>query len=287
MKTWFAADVRVSAAASEAAESALSECGASGTEIDLLGRRATEKTVVTGYFDAEPNATAIREIVANELLIYGLDRECVESIDIRVVEEQDWLAEWKRHWQPVAAGRFVIAPTWFDDAAEGDAIVIRIDPGMAFGTGTHDTTKLCLEAIGEHVAKGTSFLDVGTGTGILSIAAAKLGASPISACDTDADSVVIARDNCKLNGVADLIDIFEGSIDNDTPPADVVAANLTLDVIVPILPRLLAATTGTLILSGILDEQRSSIEAELGKLGVKNFDVFRSGEWISVTIARD
>ncbi|MBX3293890.1 MAG: 50S ribosomal protein L11 methyltransferase [Acidobacteria bacterium] len=285
MKSWFAADVRVSASYAEAAESALSECGASGTEIDLLGRRSADSVIVTGYFDEEPDADAIREAVENELLIYGISRNEAAGVAIRAVAEQDWLAEWKRHWQPVAAGRFIIAPTWFDQH-EADAMVIRIDPGMAFGTGTHDTTKLCLEAIGEHVTNGASFLDVGTGTGILSIAAAKVGAAPIRACDTDSDSVAIAFANCELNGVADQIGISEGSITNDTPAADVVAANLTLDVILPILPLLLKASKKVLILSGILAEQRTSIEAELKSLGADEFSIFGSGEWISVVVFR-
>lgn len=285
MKSWFAADVRVSAESAEAAESALSECGASGTEIDLLGRRSADSVIVTGYFDEEPDADAIREAVENELLIYGISRNEAAGVAIRAVAEQDWLAEWKRHWQPVAAGRFIIAPTWFDQH-EADAIVIRIDPGMAFGTGTHDTTKLCLEAIGEHVLNNTSFLDVGTGTGILSIAVAKLGATPIRACDTDTDSVAIAVENCELNGVADQIVISKGSVTHYTPAADVVAANLTLDVILPILPLLLSASKKVLILSGILAEQRSSIEAELKRFGADEFSVYESGEWISVVVSR-
>lgn len=285
MKSWFAADVRVSASYAEAAESALSECGASGTEIDLLGRRSADFVIVTGYFDEEPDTDAIRDAVGNEFLIYGLPNNDPVNVAIRPVAEQDWLAEWKRHWQPVSAGRFVIAPTWFDQR-EPQAFVIRIDPGMAFGTGTHDTTKLCLEAIGEHVSNNTSFLDVGTGTGILSIAAAKLGATPIRACDTDAESVAIAVENCKLNSVADQIDISEGSITDDTPAADVVAANLTLDVILPILPLLLRASKKVLILSGILAEQQSSVETELKRLGAAEFNIFQSGEWISVVVSR-
>jgi ribosomal protein L11 methyltransferase len=285
MKSWFAADVRVSSAAAEAVESALSEFGALGTEIDLLGRRDAESVLVSGYFDSEPDAALLREAIENEFLIYGIEGLTIEVIETRVVEEQDWLAEWKRHWQPVRAGRFVIAPTWFDGPEAGE-FVIRIDPGMAFGTGTHDTTKLCVDAISEYVTPGSSFLDVGTGTGILAIAAAKLGASKITACDTDEDSVAIARGNFELNEVATPIDLFRGSITEATPSADVVAANLTLDVILPIFPQLLDAAEKKLILSGILAEQRPNIESALMELGVDNYAVSTSGEWISIVVSK-
>jgi ribosomal protein L11 methyltransferase len=285
MKCWFAADVQVSKAAVEAVESALLEFGALGTEIDLLGSRDAESVVVSGYFDSEPDTAALREGIENEFVIYGIEDQVVESIEIRTVEERDWLAEWKRHWQPVRAGRFVIAPTWWEGPELGE-FNIRIDPGRAFGTGTHDTTKLCLEAIGEHVSEGNSFLDVGTGTGILAIAAAKLGASTITACDTDEDSVAIARANFELNGLVEKIDLFQGSITDASPCSDVVAANLTLDVILPILPLLLNAADRVLILSGILAEQGPDIELALKKQCVDNFVMSRSGEWISLVIAK-
>src|SRR5205085_3138018 len=104
----------------------------------------------------------------------------------RVVEEIDWLAEWKKHWQPTEVGRFVIAPPW-QEIDPGDKILIQIEPNMAFGTGTHETTQLCLDAISELYRPQLTFLDVGTGTGILAIAAAKLGGDQVLACDTDAD----------------------------------------------------------------------------------------------------
>jgi ribosomal protein L11 methyltransferase len=286
MKSWYAADVRVSSAAAEAVESALLELGALGTEIDLLGRRNADTVLVSGYFDERPDADSLRDVIVNEFLIFGIDGQKIESIETRTVDEQDWLAEWKRHWQPVKAGRFVIAPTWFDGSDSGE-IMIRIDPGMAFGTGTHDTTKLCLEAVSEHVKPGTSFLDVGTGTGILAIAAAKLGASPITACDTDEESVRIARENFELNGVSEFVNIFNGPISASTGRAGVVAANLTLDVIVPILPLLLKAADKVLILSGILAEQQPDIEAALIGSGLDRFSIFYSGEWISVVILKD
>ena len=125
----------------------------------------------------------------------------------------------------------MIAPPWSNLPETHDRIVIRIEPGMAFGTGTHETTRLCLQAIEKHFAGG-SFLDVGTGTGILAIAAAKLfPESRIDACDTDEMAITIARENADANGVSNQIDFRVGSIDDSTASADLVCANLTADVI--------------------------------------------------------
>jgi ribosomal protein L11 methyltransferase len=156
---------------------------------------------------------------------------------------------------------------------------------MAFGTGTHETTRLCLEAI-EKYFRGTSFLDVGTGTGILSIAAALLLADArIEACDTDTDAVEIARENARLNGVADRISFRAGTLDEQTASADLVCANLTADVIVPLLPALISATCGRLILSGILDSQTELVLSRLRELGVtQQPEIAAKGEWVAITL---
>jgi ribosomal protein L11 methyltransferase len=156
---------------------------------------------------------------------------------------------------------------------------------MAFGTGTHETTRLCLAAI-EKYFTGGSFLDVGTGTGILAIAAAKLYPSArIEACDTDAEAVEIARENARLNGVAAQVSFSVGTIDDTTASADLVCANLTADVILPLLPALTGATCGRLILSGILDSQTELILARLQELGsTQQPQILTDGEWIAVIL---
>src|SRR6185369_11327170 len=124
------------------------------------------------------------------------------------------LEEWKRKWQPVHVGRFIIAPPWSEISPTPDKVVIRIEPGMAFGTGTHETTRLCLAAL-EKYSVGNSFLDVGTGTGILAIAAAKINPTArIHACETDAEAVAIAIENARINRVAERITFTVGSIDD-------------------------------------------------------------------------
>jgi ribosomal protein L11 methyltransferase len=201
-------------------------------------------------------------------------------MNLREVENRDWLAEWKKNWQPVRVGRFVIAPPWTEVAGAPDQIVIRIEPGMAFGTGTHETTRLCLEAIEEHFAGG-SFLDVGTGTGILAIAAAKMFPDArVEACDTDADAIEIARENAKANSL-EHIEFRVGSIDDTTPSADLVCANLTADVILRIIPALIGVTCGKLILCGILETQ---VEQILSAMNVSEVEIKQDGEWAAIII---
>jgi ribosomal protein L11 methyltransferase len=282
-KNWYAAAITVAHEATEAVEFVLDEFGAEGTEIDLLGRRALgSPTVVKGYFTEPIAEEMLWNGIEDALSIYGFESNALQGIDTYQVQNEDWLAEWKKHWKPTEIGKFVIAPPW-EDLDATDKIVIRIEPNMAFGTGTHDTTRLCLKAIGELYRDDMSVLDVGTGTGILAIAAAKLGATDIHACDTDIDSVKIARENAGLNQTA-WIDFREGPLGADVPEFDFVFANLTIDVIVPILDLLLAKTRSILLLSGILAEQRSIIEAELLSRQRSNFTVETSGEWISVVV---
>ena len=205
-------------------------------------------------------------------------------MSVREVSEHACLEEWKHIWQPVEVGRFVIAPPWSDIANTHDRIVIRIDPGMAFGTGTHETTRLCLQAIEKHLS-GNSFLDVGTGTGILAIAAAKLSPQArVEACDTDDMAVTIARENAAANGVLDRIEFRTGSIDDSTASADLVCANLTADVIVRLMPTLVGLTCGKLILSGILETQVEMVEAALHDCGISDVEVTQDGEWVALII---
>ena len=205
-------------------------------------------------------------------------------MNVREVAQRDWLEEWKQNWQPVEIGRFIIAPPWSNLDDVHDRLIIRIEPGMAFGTGTHETTRLCLQAIEKHFMGG-SFLDVGTGTGILAIAAAKLFPDArIEACDTDEMAVAIARENALANGVLDQIDFRAGSVGESTASADLVCANLTADVITQILPSLVSLTCGKLILSGILEIQVEMVQAGLHDNGIDGFEIEQDGEWVALIV---
>ena len=268
---WHELQIEIEPAAREAVEYALMEAGALGT------LTTDSANTVMGYFAEVPNREFIRSELLEALRIYNLPSSSVRDMNLSEVEDRDWLAEWKKKWQPVEVGRFVIAPPWSEIPHAPGRIVIRIEPGMAFGTGTHETTRLCLEAIEKHFAGG-SFLDVGTGTGILAIAAAKMFPDArVEACDTDADAIAIARENAKANNVD--IEFRVGSVEETTPSADLVCANLTADVILQILPALIGVTCGKLILSGILETQIEQIVSALPEV-----EITQDGEWVAIVV---
>lgn len=292
---WFAVDVLLQPEAVEAVEFALNEAGANGTEYNTLGKKEIGEIVsVVGYFDDEPGLENLETEIKNSLIIYNLPFDLIKKISARAVENQDWLAEWKKHWRPTETAKFIVAPTW-SEIEKRDKIVLRIEPGMAFGTGTHETTQLCLQAIEENYEPEMSFFDVGTGTGILAMAAAKIqsgirnqesGVRKILACDMDFDSIEIARENAEINDLAGEIEFFVGSISAKTPVFDFVAANLTADVIVPLLPLLVEKAGKILVLSGILREQQDWVTSELEKFQIQSseFKVQSLGEWISIVV---
>ena len=279
--SWHALNVDLEPSSREAVEYALMEAGALGTVTNDLDDGLLR---IVGYFEVVPDREQVRSELMEALRIYNLPSSSVRDMSVEAIANHDWLAEWKKNWQPVIVGRFVIAPPWSELHQDPNQLVIRIEPGMAFGTGTHETTRLCLEAIEKHYSGG-SFLDVGTGTGILAIAAAKLfPEAHIEACDTDADAVAIARENARDNGVANNIEFSVGTIDDASPSADLVCANLTADVILPMLGTLVNVTCGKLVLSGILETQVEGILDELHKAGVDDVEVIQDGEWVCCVV---
>jgi ribosomal protein L11 methyltransferase len=270
--------------AREAVEYALMEAGALGTE---TRDERDGLLCAAAYFDAPPEKDRVREALGEALRFYGLPSSSVRDMRLREVEHRDWLGEWKKSWQPVRVGqRFIVAPPWGEVSDADERLVIRIEPGMAFGTGTHETTRLCLAAV-EKYFKGESFLDVGTGTGILAIAAALLfPRARVEACDTDADAIEIARENARLNGVAGRVNFRAGTVDKaSTASASLVCANLTADVIVPLLPELVGASCGHLILSGILDSQVETVRERLHELGITEVsEIAIDGEWVAIVV---
>ncbi len=305
-ENWLALEITVVSEASEAIEFALNELDALGTEINNLGKKQAETLCVIGYFNEKPNEENLQNQLTEALQIYGFSNDTIKQIEWREVENTDWLAEWKKHWKPTETAKFIIAPSW-EKIENTDKIIIRIEPSMAFGTGTHETTKLCLRAIEENYENGEGFFDVGTGTGILTIAAAKLATkdtefteekgrnfsanfvrsvAKILACDTDEDSIKIAINNAELNGI-DKINFYIGSISEDTPKFDFICANMTADVIAPLLPLLVEKTQRILVLSGILVEQENLVAKKLRELRINDFKVQTDGEWISILIEKN
>ena len=286
-QNWFALEITVDTEATEAVEFALNELESLGTEINNPGKLPTETLCVIGYFNEKPDTDILSNHLNQALQIYGFSNDAIKKIEWREVENKDWLAEWKKHWKATETEKFIIAPPW-GKVENTDKIVIRIEPSMAFGTGTHETTKLCLRAIEEHYKSEMSFFDVGTGTGILAIAAAKFKVQgsrfQVVGCDVDEDSIKIANENAELNDVADETEFFIGSISASTPEFDFVCANVTADVIIPMLALLVAKTRKILVLSGILLEQKNLITEKLEEMQISDFTMQTDGEWISVLI---
>lgn len=202
------------------------------------------------------------------------------------IPDRDWNEEWERTITPIAVtDRIVIAPSWHPVKAEPGQIVLTIDPKMAFGTGYHESTRLTLRLMEKHVGLNARVLDVGTGTGVLAIAAIRLGAGSAVGVDVDDWAYRNALENAAANGVAHKVELHLGGI-HDIPPAeyDLVVANIQRNVILDLLPTLKErlAKAGTMILAGLFAADADQLTATLRELGLKVVEELREGEWIAM-----
>jgi ribosomal protein L11 methyltransferase len=273
----------------DAIGSALLDAGSNGVEQhdERDGRvRLVAWFAVTPAFDAIAAAVASAPGVEPEAA-----RLAVETLRSGATPDDDWLRLWKRGFEPVAIGsRLVVFPSWKRDMLEPymDRVAVEIDPGMAFGTGTHETTRLCLEWL-DASWTGGSLLDVGTGSGILAIAAALLATeATIVGVDVDPVAVDVARENAALNDVAERIAFQTGGPDSLEERFDVVLANLTADVVSQLAPRLSArvASGGTLVVSGVLAEQADDVARDLEAVGLERLSRRDAGEWVALELKR-
>ncbi len=210
-----------------------------------------------------------------------------------VVDEEDWAEAWKVHYHPIRIGRkMLIRPLWTEIEIAPDDVVISLDPGMAFGTGTHPTTQLCLMGLEDAVKPGISVLDLGTGSGILAIAAAKLGAAHILALDNDAMAVKVAIENAEQNGVADKITAQTGSLESVITSArrfDLVVVNILAKVIIAMCGQGLGQTVrpgGYAMFSGIIEEQADDVEAALRSTGLEPVSRRLITDWVLIEAKR-
>ncbi len=284
---WLEVSVRVDAETAEAVA-------------ELFGRYAPGR-VALDFGDGEGPVTVLAYLRADERLeerrrrieegLWHLGQIApVPPPRFNALADRDWTAGWKARIPVLHLGeRVVIKPSWRTYVPRADEIVLEMDPGLAFGTGMHPTTQLCVAMLEATVRPGMRVLDVGTGTGILAMVAARLGAGEVVAVDTDADAVTAARRNFRANGVLSRIRLAHGSLPQAKGRFDVVVANILAPVIRAMVEEGLATRLrpqGTLIASGILVEQAPAVEATMARHGLRVVEQREQEDWVALRAVR-
>ena len=267
---WAQVTITTSQEASEAVANYLFERDATGIEIRDIPSSNSPAVTLISYFPTDDligeRVHNLREFLAS-LILAGIDTQPAK-VTLTSIEEDNWSEQWRSAFPPQKIGkRLVIAPTWDDIVPEPSEVLIRLDPGMAFGTGQHPTTQLALELLEAAIKAGEVVADIGTGSGILAIVAAKLGAKRVDAVDLDATTIPIAQSNIQINKVESVIRLHQGDGLNalERQKYPLIVANILTKALlpmIPICPRFLEPA-GRLILSGILATEASQIEAQL------------------------
>lgn len=260
---------------------------------------------VCGYLRANENLEDDKQSLLEGLWHLGQIR-ALPVVTFEPVADMDWMEIWKQHFHPVPIGkRLIIGPTWIDFETEA-RIVVKIDPGMAFGTGTHPTTQLCLEILedlldeqgqkpGDQLKDHPRMIDVGCGSGILGIAAVKLGASHVLGVDNDPEAVAVARQNSVINDVGEQLELYPGSLSEIKAGAFSMqnAPLVTLNILAPIIIKMLESglsdlvePAGNLILSGILAEQAGEVEAAVRRSGLHIKESRGLGDWLALLVEK-
>ena len=265
-----------------------------------MGKRAGREPVLTAWLeDTEENREIVQNIKIDILKLkaeeqyhtFGADADFGRLyVETETVDDEAWKDKWKENFKPAKiTDRIVVKPTWEDYDAEAGELVLEIDPGTAFVTGTHETTSLCMKLLEKYSAGGAdeavSVIDVGCGSGILSVAAALLGCRYVLGTEIDSEAVQIARENVRLNGVDSKVKVFEADLlKNVNYKADIIVANLMHDLVMKLAPdayRHLDAG-GLFISSGILLEKRDQVVAAVEAAGFDILEIPEDGEWCAI-----
>ena len=254
---------------------------------------AVDFVTVVAYLPSDAELPGKLRILSNridELAGHSLDKG-QGTIRWREVRETEWADSWKQYFHTSRIGeQFVVKPSCEEYTAQPGDLVLEMDPGMAFGTGTHGTTILCLESMEDMVRPGMTVFDIGAGSGILSIAAAKLGATRVAAVEYDAMATETARRNVAANGVGDVVEVSQGNLmDGVTGQADVIVANLIADLILKMAPAIPAhlAPSGCFLGSGIIKDRLPDVTDALARQGLTVTRVTEAGEWAAVVACRN
>ncbi|MBQ3041391.1 MAG: 50S ribosomal protein L11 methyltransferase [Clostridia bacterium] len=247
-----------------------------------------DKTVVSvsAYVSADKPVTDHVAFIKERLNQLGVDA----TIDLISLCEEDWADSWKQYYKPIKIGeKLVVVPMWEKYNAENGEVIVKMDPGMAFGTGTHETTRLCATLLEKYVDSSSIMLDVGCGSGILAICASKLGAKECYAYDIDPVAVKVARENVKDNdvtniecGVSDLLKgVKEGKY-------DVITANIVADIIIRLLPDIgkFMHEKTALVISGIIDERCEDVYKSINENGFKIVDEIHENGWCAISLLK-
>jgi ribosomal protein L11 methyltransferase len=304
--TWIELSIRADAEAVEAVSEILSRVSSGGTSVepafDLvdegLGARidAARPAVVRGYLPASDRQAAERAVEEARTALGHLqafELRPIGELETRVVHESDWATAWRSHFPVQRVGeRLVIRPTWRRHRRRPGDVVLALDPGMAFGTGLHPTTRLCLAALERHATavglEDVRVLDVGCGSGILGIAAARLGAATVLGVDPDPIAVGATLANARRNRVARRIRCRLGSIPTHDGPFDLVLANLIASLLIDLAPRLRdeLRPRGTLIASGIFVDREAEVVDAFGEAGMRVAGRSDDGDWVALVAER-
>ena len=291
----------------------LMEAGASGTMIEdkadipdpdkphgiweifdpKLLENMPEDVLVHAWFEAGPSLPSLLDTIRSRLDELAVKHSDFGSLllETRTVNDQDWTDVWKKYFKPFHAGRnLVIKPTWEPYEPDADDLVIEIDPGMAFGSGTHETTGMCLSLLEETITGGEEIIDVGTGSGILAIGAALLGAGHVLAIDIDPDAVKVALENVQHNHVEKTVSVRQGNLlDRVSAVCDICVANIISDVIISFAAPLMnhIRPGGLFICSGIVSSRGDEVACALEAAGYEILRRESRGEWTAFLSRRN
>jgi len=305
-KDWIEVTIITSSEAVEAVSGMLYNTGVEGVSIldplDLIFRRdhttdwdyfdetiidTNSQVVVKGYYKKDEKFVGYLEEIktgVNNLPKFGLDKG-LGSVTAEKVNEEDWENNWKKYYKPIKVGeKIVIKPIWEEYNKNPDEIIVELDPGMAFGTGSHETTRMCIKALERHVKAESTVFDIGTGSGILSIAAAKLGAKKTIGVDLDPVAVDSARQNVSYNDISNIEILYGDLMEVVKGKANIVIANIMADIIMFLTEQVkeFLVEGGYFISSGIILSKKDEVINKLIQCGFKIEEINIEGEWVCI-----